>query len=360
MRQNSGSKNGNPSNDVLPRPRQLRRKVECGSQSARMRLPFRDGAGWSFEGFGAAFDEENRAMTTNTKRFFGLLALGAVLFAPVAALAEAGQSVPWQTTLQDPVTPVAEYIEWFHNILLWVISIITAFVLALLVIVIVKFNAKANPVPSKTTHHAGLEVAWTIIPVLILVAIAIPSIRLLYLQRDIPKPDMTIKVIGNPSWNWTYEYPDLGVNDDKEKSAKVTFTSYLKSEEQSKAEGVPYLLATDVPVVVPVNKTVKLIVTSDPDGIIHAWTIPSFGMKIDAIPGRLNEDWFKATKQGVYYGQCSELCGQNHAYMPIEVWVVDDAKAAAWAEMVKTNPDAKVFQDFLKTIKPAPQAVAQN
>jgi cytochrome c oxidase subunit II len=297
-------------------------------------------------------------MTSNSKCILGVLAATILVFAPDYAFAEAGKAVPWQMTLQDPVTPVAEYISWFHNILLWVISGITAFVLALLIIVMVKFNAKANPVPSKTTHHAGLEVAWTIIPVLILVAIAIPSIRLLYLQRDIPSPDMTIKVIGNPSWNWTYEYPDLGLNDDK--TAKVTFTSYLKSEADASKDGTPYLLATDVPVIVPVNKTVKLIVTSDPEGIIHAWTIPSFGMKIDAIPGRLNEDWFKATKEGVYYGQCSELCGQNHAYMPIEVWVVDDAKAAAWAEMMKTNPDAKALQDFLKTIKPAPQAVAQN
>jgi cytochrome c oxidase subunit 2 len=232
--------------------------------------------------------------------------------------------------LQDPVTPVAEYIDWFHNILMWVITAITLFVLALLVIVMVKFNAKANPVPSKTTHHAGLEVAWTIIPVLILVAIAIPSIRLLYLQRDIPTPDMTIKVIGNPSWNWTYEYPDLGLNEDK--SAKISFTSYLLPQADAEKVGKPYLLATDVPVIVPVNKTVKLIVTSDPDGIIHAWTIPSFGMKIDAIPGRLNEDWFKATKEGVYYGQCSELCGKEHAYMPIEVHVVSQEEFDVWSK----------------------------
>jgi cytochrome c oxidase subunit II len=298
-------------------------------------------------------------MTSKLKRNLAILAAAIVVFAPINAFAEAGQSVPWQMSLQDPVTPVAEYITWFHHILLWVISAITAFVLALLIIVMVKFNAKANPVPSKTTHHAGLEVAWTIIPVLILVAIAIPSIRLLYLQRDIPAPDMTIKVIGNPGWNWTYEYPDLGMKADKV-TPNVSFTSYLKPEDQALKENVPYLLATDVPVVVPVNKTVKLIVTSDPDGIIHAWTIPSFGMKIDAIPGRLNEDWFKATKQGVYYGQCSELCGKNHAYMPIEVWVVDDAKAAAWADYMKGDHPAEEYQKFLGTIKPAPQAVAQN
>ena len=266
----------------------------------------------------------------SSKRVLGLIAVAFLLFTPLHAFAEAGKAVDWQLGLQDPVTPVAENIHWFHNILLWVISAITLFVLALLIIVMVKFNAKANPVPSKTTHHAGLEVAWTIIPVLILVGIAIPSIRLLYLQRDIPTPDMTIKVIGNPSWNWTYEYPDLGVNDDK--SAKVSFTSYLLPQADAEKAGKPYLLATDVPVVVPVNKTVKLIVTSDPDGIIHAWTIPSFGMKIDAIPGRLNEDWFKATKEGVYYGQCSELCGKEHAFMPIEVHVVSQEEFDAWSK----------------------------
>jgi cytochrome c oxidase subunit II len=142
-------------------------------------------------------------MNINAKRLLGVLAAALVLYAPLSAFAEAGKPVDWQLGLQDPVTPVAEYIVWFHNILVWVISAITIFVLALLIIVMVKFNAKSNPVPSKTTHHAGLEVAWTIIPVLILVAIAIPSIRLLYLQRDIPNPDMTIKAIGKASWNWT-------------------------------------------------------------------------------------------------------------------------------------------------------------
>jgi cytochrome c oxidase subunit 2 len=269
-------------------------------------------------------------MTSNMKRILGVLAAGAIVLAPRFALAEAGKAVEWQLGLQDAVTPVAESIHSLHNILLWVITAISLFVLALLVIVVVKFNAKANPVPSKTTHHAGLEVAWTIIPVLILVVLAIPSIRLLYLQRDIPTPDMTIKIIGNPSWNWTYEYPDLGVNDDK--SPKVTFTSYLLPQADAEKAGKPYLLATDTPVVVPVNKTVKVIVTSDPDGIIHAWTIPSFGMKIDAIPGRLNEDWFKATKEGVYYGQCSELCGKEHAFMPIEVHVVSQDEFDAWSK----------------------------
>jgi cytochrome c oxidase subunit II len=288
---------------------------------------------------------------------FRLMALGAVLVHPATAFAKAGMAEPWQLGLQDAATPVADYIHWFHNILLVVITLITLFVLGLLITVMVRFNEKANPVPSKTTHHVGLEIAWTLIPVLILVCIAIPSLKLLYLERDIPKADMTIKVIGNPSWNWTYEYPDLGLNEDK--SAKVSFTSYLLPEDKAKAAGVPYLLSTDVPVVVPVNKTVKLIITSDPEGIIHAWTIPSFGMKIDAIPGRLNEDWFKAEFTGVFHGQCSELCGKEHAFMPIEVWVVDEDKYQAWANLELTGPSTEDLQKFLATIRPADKVAQQ-
>lgn len=271
-------------------------------------------------------------------RFAKIWAGSAVMLAlsAGAALAEGGggHAVPWQMGLQPGVTPVAEFIHWFHNyLLLPIITVITLFVLGLLIYVMVKFNAKANPVPSKTTHNTTIEVLWTVIPIVILVVIAIPSFRLLYLQRDMPQGDMTIKVIGNPSWNWTYEYPDLGTNEDG--SAKVSFTAYLKAKDKLEPTDT-WLLSTDVPVVVPVNKTVRLHVTSDPEGIIHAWTIPAFGMKIDAIPGRLNEDWFKATKEGVYYGQCSELCGKDHAYMPIEVHVVSQADYDAWAEKIKT------------------------
>ena len=274
-----------------------------------------------------------------------------------AALADAGAPVPWQMNLQEAATPVSEFIHTFHNWLLVLITAISLFVLGLLAYVTVKFNAKANPVPSKTTHNTTVEVLWTVIPILILVAIAIPSLRLLYYQRDIPAADMTLKVIGNPSWNWTYEYPDLGLNDDG--SAKVSFTSYLKPRADAERDNVPYLLATDVPVVVPVNKTVKLIVTSDPEGIIHAWTIQSFGVKIDAIPGRLNEDWFKATREGVYYGQCSELCGKDHAFMPIEVHVVSEADFAAWAEKAKTA-SIEEARDFLFAMLKAKGQLAQN
>ncbi len=265
------------------------------------------------------------------------------LFSGIAGISEAqaieGYAKPWQMGLQEAASPSMDGIHSFHNgLLLPVITVITLFVLALLVYVIIKFNARSNPVPSRTTHNTLIEVAWTVVPILILMVIAIPSFRLLYLQRNIPAADMTIKVIGNPGWNWTYEYPDLGLADDG--SAKVTFTASLDDRARdmaaAKEANIPYLLKTDNPVYVPVNKTVKLIVTSDPDGIIHAWTIPSFGMKIDAIPGRLNEDWFKASRTGVFFGQCSELCGKDHAYMPIEVVVVEEADYQAWAQKAQT------------------------
>jgi cytochrome c oxidase subunit II len=265
----------------------------------------------------------------------GFAAAATLLGGAGAAMAAGlGKPDPWQMNLQQAATPVAENIQWLHNFLMVIITVITLFVLALLAYIVVKFNAKANPVPSKTTHNTTIEVLWTVIPILILVVIAIPSFRLLYMQRNIPVADMTIKAIGLPSWQWTYEYPDLGLNDDK--SAKVSFTATMKTKEEADAAGQPYLLASDTPVIVPVNKTVKMIITSDPEGIIHAWTIPSFGMKIDAIPGRLNEDWFMATIEGVYYGQCSELCGKDHAYMPIEVHVVSQADYDKWAETAKT------------------------
>ena len=270
---------------------------------------------------------------------------------------------PWQLGMPQAASESMEYILWLHNgILMPVITVITLFVLALLIYVMVKFNSKSNPVPSKTTHNTTVEVLWTVIPILILVVIAIPSFRLLYLQRNIPPADMTIKAIGNPSWNWTYEYPDLGLNEDG--SAKVSFTAYLREEAKdmaaAKTAGVPYLLATDLPVVVPVGKTVKMIITSDPDGIIHAWTIPNFGMKIDAIPGRLNEDWFKATREGVFYGQCSELCGKDHAYMPIELHVVSQEKYDAWSKSLVETGDPAAAAKLLASLEAKEKQLAQN
>lgn len=236
-----------------------------------------------------------------------------------AAFAQTGQPAPWEVTLQQPASPVMENIVWFHSFMLWLITLITLFVLALLVIVVVKFNAKANPVPSKTTHNTLIEVAWTIVPVLILVAVAVPSFRLLFLELDIPKPDLTVKATGN-QWNWTYTYPD----------DKIEFTSImLTDEERAKMNPVPpRLLGVDNEMVVPVDKVVRIQTTAA--DVIHSWAIPSFGVKIDAVPGRLNEAWFKATKEGRYYGQCSELCGRDHAFMPIVVHVVNEQEYEAW------------------------------
>jgi cytochrome c oxidase subunit 2 len=239
-----------------------------------------------------------------------------------AALAGSGQPSPWQLGFQQAATPVMENIVWFHDFLLWLIVAITIFVLALLVIIVVRFNARANPTPSRTTHNTLLEVAWTVIPVLILGVIFLPSIKLLLLQLDLPPADLTIKATGK-QWYWTYNYPDSG---------KFEFDSLMLKEGERK-EGQPRLLAVDNDMVVPVNKTVRVITTGS--DVIHAFAVPSFGIKIDAIPGRLNETWFKATREGIYYGQCSELCGKDHAYMPIAVRVVSEQAFAAWVEESK-------------------------
>ncbi|MGJ4905712.1 cytochrome c oxidase subunit II [Bradyrhizobium sp. HKCCYLS2058] len=247
----------------------------------------------------------------------GLAVTGVTLVSGGAAFAETGQPAPWEVKLQEAATPVMENITWFHGLLLTIITIITLFVLALLIAVVVKFNARANPVPSRTTHNTLIEVAWTLIPVLILVMIAVPSFRLLFLELDVPKADMTIKATGK-QWYWSYAYPDNG---------KFEFDSLLAQDKQ------PRLLAVDNEMVVPVNKVIRVQTTGA--DVIHSWAIPSFGVKIDAIPGRLNETWFKATKVGMYYGQCSELCGKDHAYMPIAVRVVSDQEFTAWVEDAK-------------------------
>jgi cytochrome c oxidase subunit 2 len=250
------------------------------------------------------------------------MTMAAVLAGGGAALAGIGQPSEWQLGLQQPVTEVMDRIVSVHNLLLWIITAIAAFVLVLLIIIMVRFNARANPVPSRTTHNTLLEVAWTVIPVLILGVIFLPSIKLLLLQLDLPPADLTIKATGK-QWYWTYNYPDSG---------KFEFDSLMLKEGERK-EGQPRLLAVDNDMVVPVNKTVRVITTGS--DVIHAFAVPSFGIKIDAIPGRLNETWFKATREGIYYGQCSELCGKDHAYMPIAVRVVSEQAFAAWVEESK-------------------------
>ncbi|MBN9601196.1 MAG: cytochrome c oxidase subunit II [Afipia sp.] len=252
-----------------------------------------------------------------SRRMLGFAVGAGMMIAAGAAFAGMGQPTPWEYTLQHSASPVMDSVNWVHNFLLWIISSITIFVMILLVVVMVKFNAKANPVPSKTTHNTLIEVIWTIVPVLILVAIAVPSFRLLFEQLDIPKSDLTIKVTGK-QWYWTYSYPDHG---------KFEFDSLMATDKQ------PRLLAVDNEIVVPVNKVVRVQVTGA--DVIHSFAVPSFGIKIDAIPGRLNETWFKATKEGMFYGQCSELCGKDHAFMPIAVRVVSDQEFATWVEGAK-------------------------
>src|SRR3954471_78854 len=251
------------------------------------------------------------------RHLLGLAVAGLTWAAGGAAFAELGQPAPWEWTLQQSASPVMDNIVWFHNFLFVLITVITLFVLALLIIVVVKFNAKANPVPSRTTHHTLIEVAWTLIPVLILVGIAVPSFRLLFLQLDVPKADLTIKVTGK-QWYWSYAYPDHG---------KFEFDSLLVQDKK------PRLLGVDNEMVVPVNKIVRIQTTGA--DVIHSFAVPAFGIKVDAIPGRLNETWFKATKLGMFYGQCSELCGKDHAFMPIAVRVVNDQEFTAWVEGAK-------------------------
>jgi cytochrome c oxidase subunit 2 len=250
------------------------------------------------------------------------MTMAAILAGGGMASAGMGQPSEWQVGLQQPASPVMEHIIWFHNILLYIITAIAAFVLALLIVIMVRFNARANPVPSRTTHNTLLEVAWTVVPVIILIPIFILSIKLLLVQLDLPAADLTVKATGK-QWYWTYSYPDNG---------KFEFDSLMLKEGERK-EGQPRLLAVDNDMVVPVNKTVRVISTGS--DVIHAFAVPSFGIKIDAIPGRLNETWFKATREGIYYGQCSELCGKDHAYMPIAVRVVSEQAFAAWVEDAK-------------------------
>ncbi|MDP4823857.1 MAG: cytochrome c oxidase subunit II [Aestuariivirgaceae bacterium] len=257
------------------------------------------------------------------------------------AAAGTGEPSPWQLNLQGSVTPVMESIHGLHTYLLVIITAITLFVLGLLIYVSVRFSAKANPVPSKTTHNTAIEVAWTVVPILILISIAIPSFRLVYFQREIPQADLTIKATGN-QWYWSYEYPDQD---------GISFDANMLTDAEAAQKQLPRLLATDNEVVVPTGKVVRLIVTAG--DVIHSWTIPSFGSKIDAIPGRLNEDWFKVEKDGLYYGQCSELCGKDHAFMPIMVRAVPPAEFEAWTAKAKAAGVAEANKMFADAAIPA-------
>ncbi|HYM32327.1 MAG TPA: cytochrome c oxidase subunit II [Candidatus Cybelea sp.] len=252
------------------------------------------------------------------------LAISAALvgFDALAAGGPLGQPHEWQFGLQDPVTPVKEQIESFHNLLLIIITAITLFVMGLLLYVIVRFGAARNPVPSRTAHNTLIEVMWTILPIMILIVIAIPSFKLLYFSDRVPKAEMTIKATGH-QWYWSYEYPDNG---------NFGFDAILIQDSDLK-QGQLRLLETDNRVVVPVDTTVRVIVTAA--DVLHAWFVPSFGVQKEGVPGRANETWFKAEKIGTFYGQCSELCGQNHGFMPIVVQVVSKDDFTKWAADAK-------------------------
>ncbi|MDR6664108.1 cytochrome c oxidase subunit II [Rhizobium sp. 1399] len=260
------------------------------------------------------------------KAFAALTALVCLLF---ASGTYADQPMPWQATLQPAATPIMREIHWFEQYTLWFIVPITLFVLVLLLVVCFKFRASANPVPSKTSHNTVIEVIWTVGPVLVLLFLAIPSFTLLTAQLTLPEnPDVTIKATAT-QWQWNYEYEGSG-------ETPVAFDSYLLKEPDRAAAGktdlsvYPRLLAVDNELVLPVNKTVRVLVTAAPTDVIHAFAMPSFGVKIDAVPGRLNETWFRAEREGLFYGQCSELCGKDHAFMPIAIRVVSEDKYKQW------------------------------
>jgi cytochrome c oxidase subunit 2 len=250
------------------------------------------------------------------KTGIGMLATFGMALSATAAVA---LPQDWQVGFQASASPVMDQIEGFHRELFWIITLVSLFVLALLVYVVIKFRASANPTPSKVHHNTLLEVAWTLIPVIILVVIAIPSFKLLYYEAEIPTPDVHIRAIGK-QWFWTYEYPGA--------DAGFTYDSLGLSDADAKAKGEPRLLGVDNIVEVPINKVVEIETTGA--DVIHSWAIPQFGVKMDAVPGRLNHTWFKATQTGTFYGECSELCGARHAFMPIEVKVVSDAEYAQW------------------------------
>jgi cytochrome c oxidase subunit 2 len=284
-------------------------------------------------------------------RSWVLAGLATALLATPAA-AGSGQPSPRQIGFQEAVTPIAEQIHWLHDYVNVIIFAIVAFVLALMLWVMWRFSEKRNPEPSRTTHNTVVEVMWTVIPVLILIAIAIPSFRLLYAQYTYPPPDLTIKAVGH-AWNWTHEFPDQKISVD---------SVILQDDERQEAikagmppDQVPRNLAVNNEVLVPVNKVVHVLITST--DVIHAWRVPSFGTMADAVPGRITATWFKAAKEGIYFGQCSELCGKDHAFMPIAVRVVKDDVFNEWVQATKERNRRKVKEIILRVAK---EHVGQN
>ncbi len=259
---------------------------------------------------------------TAWRKLFAPIALLGTCLTSLSAQADHGMAHPWQLGLQDAVTPVAAQINEFHNFLMVVSVVIAVFVTVLMIYVLVKFSAKNNPEPTATTHNTLLEVMWTAIPIVILVVIVIPSFKLLYFADSTKDAEMTLKAIGH-QWYWSYEYPDHG---------DFTFDAAMVEDDELQ-DGQPRLLTTDEAIVIPVNTNVRLLVAAD--DVLHAWAMPAFGVKLDAIPGRLRETWMRVEKEGTYYGQCSELCGTGHGFMPIMVKVVSKVAFAAWVVKAK-------------------------
>ena len=281
-----------------------------------------------------------------------LVTVSVLLLAIFAGQAWASEPTPWQMGLQPAASPTAAMIAELHDALLIVITVITVFVLGLLMYASIRFRESRNPTPSKTTHHALLEIAWTVVPVLILVAIAIPSMKLLYFSDKVEDGDMTLKVIGH-QWYWEYQYPDYG---------NFTFDANMVPEAELKP-GQKRLMDTDNPVVLPVGKKIRLLFASA--DVIHNWSMSSFGVKIDTTPGRLNETWVQIDRAGTYYGFCSELCGVNHAYMPIMVKAVPPAEFDAWVKKAKQEfarvdePEAPAGTPAEGTVKVATRALSK-
>jgi cytochrome c oxidase subunit 2 len=254
-----------------------------------------------------------------------LVALAAV-FAGVYGVQSATAAEPknWQLGFQEAATPTMEKIDVFHDFVTIIATVIAVFVMVLLLIVIFRFNEKSNPTPTTTTHHLPLEIAWTVIPIIILVVMAIPSFKLMYFADRVDNPDMTLKIIGR-QWYWSYEYPDHG---------NFTFDANILSEEDlAKDSSLKRNMDTDERVVLPVGKKIQLLMTAS--DVLHNWGVPAFGIKLDTVPGRLNETWVQINKPGVYYGFCSELCGVNHAYMPITVEAVSPEAFEKWVKQAQ-------------------------
>lgn len=272
----------------------------------------------------------------------GSFGIAAMFFALMASPAAAQQPTPWQLGFQEAHSPIMEQMDSFHDFLLWVIFAISVFVLVLLLYTIVRFREKANPNPTKTTHNTLIEILWTVIPVVILFVIGFFSLPLLYATDDVSDADVTVKVIGR-QWYWSYEYPDHG---------DFTFDAFMVPENELKA-GQPRLLATDENLVLPVGKKIRVLVTSS--DVLHAFAMPAFGSKVDAVPGRTNETWFQIDEPGVYYGQCSELCGAGHAFMPLAIQAVPEAEFNAWV----TKAQAR-FGESDDELTPRPIRITRN